>query len=206
MASAVFCIAPSESVAVSIVSQLKSAGFTDNDISVLFPDKTGTRDFAHEQHTKAPEGAATGGVAGGIIGGALGALAGIGALAIPGVGPFIAAGPIMGLLSGAGVGGGVGLIVGTLIGMGVPELEAKRYEGKVRGGGILISCHCDGRDEVKNAKDIYEGSGATDIVTGGEKSPPKVDRTDRPRGAGEPYLAPSQRTSATPRIDNPREP
>lgn len=204
MASSVFCIAPNENVAVNIVSQLKSAGFSDNDISVLFPDKTGTRDFAHEQHTKAPEGAATGGLVGGVVGGALGALAGIGALAIPGIGPFIAAGPIMGLLSGAGVGGGVGLIVGTLIGMGVPELEAKRYEGKVRSGGILVSCHCDEREDVKQVKDIYEGSGATDIVTGGEKAPPKVDRADRPRGADEPYRAPvQQRTAAAQRNDNP---
>src|SRR3954468_1520872 len=153
MASSVFCIAPSEPVAVNIVSQLKSAGFSDNDISVLFPDKTGTRDFAHEQHTKAPEGAATGGVTGGVIGGALGALAGIGALAIPGVGPFIAAGPLLATLSGAGIGGAVGLITGSLIGMGVPELEAKRYEGKVRGGGILVSCHCEDREEAKQVKD-----------------------------------------------------
>src|SRR5205807_6772261 len=136
---------------VSIVSQLKSAGFTESDISVLFPDKTGTRDFAHEQHTKAPEGAATGGVAGGVIGGALGALAGIGALAIPGVGPFIAAGPIMGLLSGMGVGGAIGGLAGALIGMGIPEYEAKRYEGRIRKGGILLSVHCDNSDWVKRA-------------------------------------------------------
>jgi len=204
MATSVFCIAPSEPVAVNIVSQLKSAGFSDNDISVLFPDKTGTRDFAHEQHTKAPEGAATGGVTGGVIGGALGALAGIGALAIPGVGPFIAAGPLLATLTGAGIGGAVGLITGSLIGMGVPELEAKRYEGKIKGGGILVSVHCDDRDEVKQVKDIYEASGASDVVTGGEKTPPKVDRTDRPRGADEPYRAPSQqRTTATQREDNP---
>jgi hypothetical protein len=199
MSTSVFCICPDESRAVNIVSQLKSAGFIENDISVLFPDKTGSRDFAHEQHTKAPEGAAAGGVTGGVIGGALGALAGIGALAIPGVGPFIAAGPLLATLSGAAIGGAVGGITGALIGLGVPELEAKRYEGKIKGGGILIATHADDRDEVKTVKDIYESYGASDIVVGGEKAPPKVDRTDRPRGADAPYrTAPSQTPRVTP--------
>src|SRR5436190_10499952 len=154
MAKAVFCIATSEFQAESIVNDLRLAGFSDNDISVLFPDKTGPRDFAHEQHSKAPEGAATGAGAGGILGGALGWLAGIGLLAIPGVGPFVAAGPIMAALSGAAVGGAVGGIAGALIGLGIPEYEAKRYEGKVKSGGILISVHTEDSDEVKAAKEI----------------------------------------------------
>src|SRR5688572_11489129 len=145
--SSVICIASSEPQAITIVDRLKAAGFSNNDISVLFPDKTGTKDFAHEQHTKAPEGAATGSITGGVLGGALGWLAGIGALAIPGVGPFIAAGPIMAALGGAAVGGTVGGITGALIGLGIPEYEAKRYEGKIREGGILISVHADDSDE-----------------------------------------------------------
>jgi hypothetical protein len=186
MATNVFCLADSESQAVSIVSQLKSAGFADNDISVLFPDKTGTRDFAHEQHTKAPEGAVTGATTGGVLGGIVGLLAGIGALAIPGVGPFIAAGPIMATLGGIGVGAASGGLIGALVGMGIPELEAKRYEGKVKSGNILISAHCDDHDDVKAAKDIFNTAGAKDIVTGGDASLPrdsKPDRADRPRGS-----------------------
>ncbi|HYE63264.1 MAG TPA: hypothetical protein VD997_14810 [Phycisphaerales bacterium] len=183
MATNVFCLADSESQAVTIVSQLKSAGFADNDISVLFPDKTGTRDFAHEQHTKAPEGAVTGATTGGVLGGVVGLLAGIGALAIPGVGPLIAAGPIMATLSGIGVGAATGGLVGALVGMGIPELEAKRYEGKVKGGNILISTHCDDQDDVRAARDIFNQCGAKDIVTGGDASLPKADRADRPRGA-----------------------
>src|SRR5215212_236107 len=137
MAQAVFCLAQTEAQAIMIVNQLRAAGFSSNDISVLFPDKTGTKDFAHEQHTKVPEGAATGAGTGGVLGGALGWLVGIGALAIPGLGPFIAAGPIMAALSGAGVGGTLGGLVGALVGMGIPEYEAKRYEGRVKSGGIL---------------------------------------------------------------------
>src|SRR6476620_10607602 len=139
MAKAVFGIAKSESQAIAIADQLRAAGFSENDISVLFPDKKGTKDFAHEQHTKAPEGAATGAGTGGLLGGALGWLAGIGALAIPGVGPFIAAGPIVAALAGAGVGAAVGGLTGALIGLGIPEYEAKQYEGKIKQGNILIS-------------------------------------------------------------------
>jgi len=168
--TSVFCIANFESQAINIVDRLKSAGFSSNDISVLFPDKSGTKDFAHQQHTKAPEGAATGGATGGIVGGALGWLAGIGALAIPGVGPFIAAGPIMAALSGAAVGGTVGGITGALIGLGIPEYEAKRYEGKIRDGNILISVHSDNHSETKRAKKIFEEAGAKDISSSGEKS------------------------------------
>src|SRR5580658_8695939 len=146
--SSVICIAKSEAQAISIANELKAANFSNNDISVLFPDKAGTKDFAHEQHTKAPEGATTGGVTGGILGGAFGWLVGIGALAIPGVGPFIAAGPIMAALGGAAVGGAVGGIAGALIGMGIPEYEAKRYEGKVRSGNILISVHTERSEDA----------------------------------------------------------
>jgi len=166
----VLCIADSEARAITITDRLKAAGFSNNDISVLFPDKRGTKDFAHEQHTKAPEGAATGGVTGGVLGGALGWLAGIGALAIPGVGPFIAAGPIMAALGGAAVGGAVGGIAGALIGLGIPEYEAKRYEGKIREGNILISVHSEDHEESKRAKEIFTEAGASDISTTGESS------------------------------------
>jgi len=166
--SSVICIADSESQAITIVDRLKAAGFSNNDISVLFPDKTGTKDFAHEQHTKAPEGATTGGITGGVLGGALGWLAGVGALAIPGVGPFIAAGPILAALGGAAVGGTVGGIAGALIGLGIPEYEAKRYEGKIREGNILISVHSDDSDETREAKEIFKQAGAKDISSTGE--------------------------------------
>src|SRR5512138_2666327 len=139
----VICIATSEMQAAGIVDCLKDEGFSSNDISVLFPDKTGTRDFAHEKGTKAPEGAAAGAGTGAALGGAFGWLAGIGALAIPGVGPFVAAGPIAAALSGAAVGGTVGGLAGALVGLGIPEYEARRYEGKVKGGGILISVHTE---------------------------------------------------------------
>ncbi len=168
MAKAIFCIATSEAQAESIVNQLKEAGFSYNDISVLFPDKAGTRHFAHEQHTKAPEGATTGAGAGGIVGGALGWLAGIGVLAIPGLGPFIAAGPIMAALSGAAVGAAVGGIAGALVGMGIPEYEAKRYEGRIKSGNILISVHAEDHGESKHAREIFERAGAEDIASAGE--------------------------------------
>lgn len=164
MAQAAFCLAKSEAQALSIVAQLKAAGFSPNDISVLFPDKTGTRDFAHEHHTKAPEGAATGVGAGTVLGGALGWLVGIGALAIPGLGPFIAAGPIMAALSGAAAGAALGGITGALIGLGIPEYEAKRYEGKIKEGNVLISVHTEDRHERTRAKEIFERAGAEDIA------------------------------------------
>lgn len=167
--TSVFCIATSESQAINIVDRLKLNGFSGNDISVLLPDKSGTRDFAHEQHTKAPEGAAAGGITGGLLGGALGWLAGIGTLAIPGLGPFIAAGPIMAALSGAAVGGTVGGITGALVGLGIPEYEAKRYEGKIKDGNVLISVHSDNRDETQRAKEIFEQAGAKDISSTGEE-------------------------------------
>jgi hypothetical protein len=170
MKKAVFCIAKTQTQAEAIVNQLKMEGFSNNDISVLFPDKSTTRDFAHEQHTKAPEGATTGGAVGMGVGAVLGWLAGIGSLAIPGVGPFIAAGPIMGALGGAAVGGATGGIIGALVGLGIPEYEAKRYEGKVRGGNILISVHTDNASERARVKDIFEKANAEDISTTGEES------------------------------------
>jgi hypothetical protein len=168
MAKAIFCIATSEAQAESIVNQLKESGFSYNDISVLFPDKAGTKHFGHEHHTKAPEGAAAGAGTGGILGGALGWLAGIGVLAIPGVGPFIAAGPVMAALSGAAVGAAVGGITGALAGMGIPEYEAKRYEGRIKTGNILISVHTEDQDETRRAREIFERAGAEDIATAGE--------------------------------------
>jgi hypothetical protein len=170
MKKAVFGIAKTEQQAIRIANDLRAAGFSSNDISVLFPDKEGTRDFAHEQHTKAPEGAVSGAVAGGIIGGALGWLVGIGSLAIPGLGPFIAAGPILAALSGAAVVGTAGGITGALVGMGIPEYEAKRYEGKIRGGNILISVHAESSDEVSRAKKFFMDADAEDISYTGEES------------------------------------
>ncbi len=171
----VFCIATSREQADRIVDQLKTANFSNNDISVLFPDKDTTRDFAHEKNTKAPEGAATGAGTGGVIGGALGWVAGIGLLAIPGVGPFIAAGPIMAALSGAAIGAAAGGIAGGLIGMGIPEIEAKRYEGKIKAGNLLISVHTENSDEIKRAEEIFTTAGAQDICTTGEASVPMRD-------------------------------
>jgi len=165
MSTSVFCIAPTRIMAENIVTELKVSGFSENDISVLFPDKTSTRDFAHDQNTKAPEGAVTGATAGGAVGGTLGLLAGIGLLAVPGVGPFLAAGPIFAALSGVAVGGAVGGITGALIGMGIPEIEAKRYDGKVKGGNILISAHASSSEEAKTAKEIFERNHATDITS-----------------------------------------
>jgi hypothetical protein len=180
----VFCIATSRDQAERIVGQLKAAHFSNNDISVLFPDKGTTRDFAHEKNTKAPEGAVTGAGTGGVIGGALGWVAGIGALAIPGVGPFIAAGPIIAALSGAAVGAAVGGIAGGLIGLGIPEIEAKRYEGKIKQGNLLISVHAENSEEITRAEDIFTKAGAQDICATGEASAPKdskaTDRASRP--------------------------
>ena len=165
---AVFGMAANASQAERIANGLKGAGFSANDISVLFPDTTGTRDFAHEQNTKAPEGAATGAGTGGLLGGGLGWLIGIGSLAIPGVGPFIAAGPIMAALGGAAVGATVGGLTGALVGMGMPELEAKQYEGKIKNGNILISVHTTDSKERDRAKDILKRAGAVDISSTGE--------------------------------------
>jgi hypothetical protein len=150
------------------VEALKAANFRHEDISVLFPDKETSKEFAHEKNTKAPEGATLGAGSGAVIGGTLGWLAGIGALAIPGVGPFIAAGPIVAALAGAGAGGAVGGLTGALVGAGIPEFEAKRYEGRIKKGGILISVHCDDSEWTKRAKDILERTGAEDVSSTGE--------------------------------------
>jgi hypothetical protein len=177
----------SDRIAVeNAVEELKAAGYRNTDISVLFPENAGTKDFAHEKHTKAPEGAATGAGTGAVVGGTLGWLAGIGALAIPGLGPFIAAGPIMAALAGAGVGGTLGGVVGALVGMGIPEYEARRYEGRIKSGGILLSVHCDDSEWTKKAKDILERTGAEDVSSTGESSA-DFSKSDRPMPrAGEP--------------------
>ena len=174
-----YCIARSETQADAIVDRLRNAGFSPNDISVLFPDKGTTRNFAHEKNTKAPEGATAGAGTGAVAGAALGWLAGIGSLAIPGVGPFIAAGPIMAALSGAAVGGTVGGIAGALIGMGIPEYEAKRYEGQVKNGNILISVHSEDGEETDRAKKIFESAGAQDISSAGEAAVAHHGEKDR---------------------------
>lgn len=165
---AVFGIYPDQLTAEDAVDTLKDSGFRNTDISVLFPDNQGTKEFAHEKHTKAPEGALTGGSSGAVIGGALGWLAGIGALALPGVGPFIAAGPLMAMLGGIGVGSAIGGLTGALIGLGIPEYEAKRYEGRIKHGSILLSVHCDDGDWARRARNILSQTGAEDVASTGE--------------------------------------
>jgi hypothetical protein len=168
MSKSAYCIATSQTQASQIVDRLKAAGFVNSDIAILFPDKRGAKDFGHAKGTKAPEGAAVGAGTGALLGGTLGWLAGIGTLAIPGVGPFIAAGPIMAALGGVALGGTVGGLTGTLVGLGVPEYEAKLYEGKLREGNILLSVHSDEADRLTRAKTIFKECGAHDIATGGE--------------------------------------
>src|SRR5579862_9579003 len=166
--TAVFGIYRTRRQVEDAVDELRANNFRNTDISALFPENSGTKDFAVKKDTKAPEGTTTGVVAGGVIGGTLGWLAGIGTLAIPGIGPLLAAGPIVAALTGVGVGGAVGGIAGALVGMGVPEYEAKRYEGRVKDGGILLSVHCDDSDWTKKAKDILVRTGATDVASTGE--------------------------------------
>lgn len=182
MSTSVYCLAQSDSVTRNIVEKLRVAGFRSDKVSVLFPDKSTTQDFAHEKHTKAPEGASTGAAAGGVLGGALGWLVGIGSLAIPGVGPFIAAGPIMAALSGAAIGASVGGLTGALVGLGIPEFEAKRYEGKIREGRILISVHAADSKEVSMVKDIFKQEGAEDISSAGEAKVPERRDNEKTRG------------------------
>jgi len=176
MSKTVICLATTEAQAETIVHRLNETGIPTSDVSVLFPDKSGSRDFAHEHNTKAPEGTAIGASAGGITGGVLGLLAGIGALAIPGVGPFIAAGPIMAALSGAAVGATIGGITGALVGMGIPEFEAKQYEARIKEGNILISVHAHDGDAIDRIKDIMKNAGAEDITSTGEVSVSADDR------------------------------
>lgn len=177
--TAVFGIYGDRVSAERAVDTLRTEGFRGSDISVLFPDNPGTKDFAHEKHTKAPEGATVGAGAGAVLGGTLGWLAGLGLIAIPGLGPFIAAGPIMALLAGAGVGGAVGTLAGALVGMGIPEYEAKRYEGMIKQGGILLSVHADNSEWVDKAKDLLKRTGARDISSTGEASA-DFGSTDKP--------------------------
>jgi len=179
----VFCLARDVAQAARIVENLKTAGFSNNDISVLLPDKGSTREFEHEKGTKEPEGAVTGAGAGGVLGGVLGWLAGVGALAIPGLGPFIAAGPIMAALSGAAVGATAGGLVGALVGMGIPEYEAKRYEARLREGRILLSVHSDTSEQTRRAKEIFERAGAEDIASAAEAGVSEKEGTGRYRKA-----------------------
>jgi hypothetical protein len=174
MKRAVMCILPSVQHAETAVVQLKQAGFSTDDVSVLFPNREGTKDFAHEHNTKAPEGAIAGVGAGGVLGAGLGVLAGLGLLAIPGLGPFIAAGPLMAALSGAAAGATVGGVAGALVGMGIPEIEAKRYEGKIRDGNILMSVHTENRAEASAVEGVFKSLGATDISTASEPAAPKT--------------------------------
>lgn len=176
---AVFGIVKSYAEAEFVVQELKRVGFAQGDISALFPDQAGTRDFAHEKHTKAPEGAVAGAGTGGLAGGTLGLLAGIGALAIPGFGPLIAAGPLLAALSGAAVGAAVGGLTGALVGMGIPELEAKQYEGKIRDGNILISVHTEDGKEVDRAKDVFKRLHVNDVSSTGEAKPPRPSSPER---------------------------
>lgn len=177
--TSVFGIYRTQQTASAGVESLRDSGFRMTDISALVPENSGNKDFAHELNSKAPEGAATGAASGGLLGGTLGLLAGIGALAIPGFGPFIAAGPIMGALAGLGAGAATGGIVGGLVGYGIPEYEAKRYEGRIKEGGILVSVHCDDSEWVKRAKQILEATGAEDISSTGEATA-DFSKTDRP--------------------------
>lgn len=165
---AVFGIYKTTGQAERVVERLMALGFSSDDVSVLLPDAHSTKEFAHQKNTKAPEGTAAGVTTGGVIGGALGLLAGIGALAIPGVGPFIAAGPVMAALAGLGAGGAAGGLIGALVGLGIPEFEAKRYEGQIKGGGVLLSVHCDTSEEISRAKEALERTGAQDVSSTGE--------------------------------------
>lgn len=176
MKKAVMCIVPTRVQAETIVGQLQQVGFAASDISVLFPDQQGTKDFAHEHNTKAPEGAIAGVGAGGVVGGTIGLLAGLGALAIPGLGPFIAAGPLLAALSGAAAGATVGGVTGALVGMGIPEIEAKKYEGKLRSGNLLVAVHTENSDQQKRAEQVYKTASANDVFSQTEASVPSSAR------------------------------
>ena len=184
--TSVFCIATSRTQADFIIQHLEVGNFSRDAISALFSDRGTTHDFAHEMSTKAPEGAVAGASTGGIMGGVLGYIAGIGALAIPGVGPFLAAGPIMAMLSGAAIGATLGGVTGGLVGLGIPEMEAKRYEGKIEEGNILISIHTENTEEVDRAKLILTNAGAQDICTASEAVAPMA------RGGGDMHPVPTK--------------
>ena len=191
----IFGIYPNQSAVEEGVAHLRSAGFRSTDVSVLVPENLGSKDLGHEKHTKAPEGAATGAASGAVVGGALGWLAGLGALAIPGVGPFIAAGPIIGMLAGIGAGGAAGGLLGALIGVGIPEYEAKRYEGRIRKGGILLSVHGDDSEWAERAEAILEQTGAEDISKTSE-SRADFAESDKP--------IPRQKTISPDAVERPR--
>lgn len=180
---AVFGIYKNQSGVENAVGMLRDESFSNSDVAVLFPESVSNHDLGTEKSTKAPEGATAGGGTGAVLGGVLGWLVGIGSLAIPGVGPFIAAGPIVAALAGAGVGGAVGGITGALVGMGIPEYEAKRYEGRLAQGGILLSVHCDTSEEIDRAKAILDRTGAEDVSYTTEASVKNADKTDRTKSA-----------------------
>ena len=182
MKASVYCITRTLDQAENIVADLKTAGFGNSEISALLPDKRGTRDFAHEHNTKAPEAAATGGVLGLGVGAAVGWLAGIGTLAIPGVGALIAAGPIMGLLSGAAVGTAAGGVIGALVGMGIPEFEAKRFDAKIREGNILLSVHTEDHEQRDIAKEIFKRWDADDISSASEARASSAEHSSKQHG------------------------
>lgn len=182
--TAVFAIFRDRLGVENAVDSLKAEGFSSNDISVLCPDKSSTKDFAHEKATKAPEGASAGTATGAALGGTFGWLVGIGSLAIPGVGPLIAAGPIMAALAGAGVGGALGGLTGALIGLGIPEYEAKRYEGIVKNGGYLISVHSNDSNQTKRAKEIFSAAGGQDIDSTSEANVPTDSNSEQDRKFG----------------------
>ncbi|HEX4153855.1 MAG TPA: hypothetical protein VHY75_16735 [Steroidobacteraceae bacterium] len=194
--TAVFGIYPTADAAERAVDTLIRGGFPSGDISVLLPDIRSSREFAHQKETKAPEGTTAGVTAGGVIGGTLGVLAGVGALAIPGLGPVIAAGPILAGFAGLGVGGAVGGLVGALIGMGIPEYEAKRCEGRVRAGGTLLSVHCESSKQIRAAKNLLRETGAQDIASAGES--PAADPADR-RATTDPRYTSDPRVARDPR-------
>jgi hypothetical protein len=177
---AVFGIYSHGADASDAVDRLRSAGFRSTDISMLVSKNEGNKDLALDKSTKAPEGAAAGTGSGIVLGGALGWLAGIGTLAIPGLGPFLAAGPIMALLSGAGVGAAVGGLTGALIGAGIPEYEVKRYEGRIHGGHVLVSVHCDDAEWTSAARGILRETGA-EAVSSTSEAAADFDASDRPR-------------------------
>lgn len=166
MTTNVFAIASSSAQAHDIVNRLKAEGFLESDISALLPDKGATRDFAHESHTKAPEGAVAGAGAGASFGATAGLLAGLGLLVLPGFGPFLAAGPLLAALSGAAIGATVGGLSGAVVGFGIPEHEAKMYEGKIQGGNVLLCAHAADHAAEKRAREVFHAAGATDIMSG----------------------------------------
>jgi hypothetical protein len=184
VAKVVFCIVPGQPQALKLVDEVKAAGFPNHNISVLMSDKSSTADFAKETNTKSPkDGALAGAKVGGLLGGTLGLLVGLGTLAIPGVGPFIAAGPLMGALSGTAFGVAVGGITGTLVGLGITEVEAKRFESKLKAGNVLVAVHLESADQVQRVKDVFQRSGAEDISVSTEAAPRVEKRADVPVSA-----------------------